>query len=49
MKININRDKRLSDRGSIPMEKSSFSIDVKGGEKNRGMEDKRHEDRGANT
>jgi hypothetical protein len=41
MKRNINRDQRLTDRGRIPKEKSSFSIDVKGGEKNRGMERKR--------
>jgi hypothetical protein len=41
MKRNISRDQRLTDRGSIPKEKSSFSIDVKGGEKNRGMERKR--------
>jgi hypothetical protein len=47
MKRNISRDQRLTDRGRNPKEKSSFSIDVKGGEKNRGMEEKRHEDRGS--
>jgi hypothetical protein len=41
MKRNISRDQRLTDRGSNPKEKSPFSIDVKGGEKNRGMETKR--------
>jgi hypothetical protein len=41
MKRNISRYQRLTDRGSIPKEKSPFSIDVKGGEKNRGMERKR--------
>jgi hypothetical protein len=41
MKRNISRDQRLIDRGSIPKENSSFSIDVKGGEKNKGMERKR--------
>jgi hypothetical protein len=35
MKRNISRDQRLTDRGSNPKEKSSFSIDVKGGEKNK--------------
>jgi hypothetical protein len=43
----IGRDERPTDRGSNPKEKSLFSIDVKGVEKNRGMEDKRHEDRGS--
>jgi hypothetical protein len=46
MKININKDQRLTDRGSNPKEKSSFSIDVKGREKNISMEEKRHDDRG---
>jgi hypothetical protein len=41
MKRNKNRDQRLTDRGSKPKENSSFSIDVKGGEKKRGMETKR--------
>jgi hypothetical protein len=41
MKRNISRDQRLTDRGSNPKEKSSFAIDVKGGEKTRGMERKR--------
>jgi hypothetical protein len=41
MKRNISRDERLIDRVSIPKEKSSLSINVKGGEKNRGMERKR--------
>ena len=46
MKINIIRDQRLTDRGRSPKDKSSFSIDVKGGKKNIGMEEKRHEDGG---
>jgi hypothetical protein len=37
----INRDHRLTDRGSSPKEKSTFSIDVKGGEKSMGMKMKR--------
>jgi hypothetical protein len=41
MKRNINRDQRLTDMGSIPKEKSPFVIDIKGGEKNRGVEMKR--------
>jgi hypothetical protein len=41
MKRNISRDQRLTDNGSIPKEKSPFSIYVKGGDKNRGMEMKR--------
>jgi hypothetical protein len=41
MKRNIIRDQRLTNRGSIPKENSSFAIDVKGGDKNRGMERKR--------
>jgi hypothetical protein len=40
MKRNISRDQKLTDRGRIPKEKSSFSIDDKGGEKNIGMERK---------
>jgi hypothetical protein len=43
MKRNINKDLMLTEKGSIPKEKSSFSIDVKGGEKNRGMERKRRD------
>jgi len=38
VKRNTSRDKRLTYKGSNPKEKSSFSIDDKGGEKNRGME-----------
>jgi hypothetical protein len=41
MKRNISSDRRLTDRGRIPKEKSSFSIDDKRGDKNRSMEDKR--------
>jgi hypothetical protein len=41
MKRNNRRYKRLTDRGCIPKENSSFSIDVKGAEKNRGMKRKR--------
>jgi hypothetical protein len=46
MKRNINNNQGIIDRGSNPKENSSFSIDIKGGEKNRGMEEKRREDRG---
>jgi hypothetical protein len=41
MKRNIIRDQRLTDKGNIPKEKSPFSIDVKVGVKNIGMETKR--------
>jgi hypothetical protein len=41
MKRNISIDQRLTDMGRNPKEKSQFSIDVKGGEKNIGMEMKR--------
>jgi hypothetical protein len=41
MKRNISRDKRLTNRRISPKDKSLFYIDVKGGEKNRGMEMKR--------
>jgi hypothetical protein len=41
MKRSISRDHRLTNKGRSPKEKSPFSIDVKGGEKNRGMETKR--------
>jgi hypothetical protein len=37
MKRNINRYQRMTDRGIIPKEKSPFTIDVKGREKNIGM------------
>jgi hypothetical protein len=37
MKRNINGYQRLIDKGSNLKEKSSFTIDVKWGEKNRGM------------
>jgi hypothetical protein len=46
MKRNISRDQRLKYRERNPKEKPPFSIDVKGGEKIRGMEMKR---RGMNT
>jgi hypothetical protein len=41
MKRNISTDQRLINRGRNPKEKSPFAIDVKGGDKNRGMETKR--------
>jgi hypothetical protein len=41
MKRNISRDQRIRDSGRSPNEKSYFSIYVKEGEKNRGMERKR--------
>jgi hypothetical protein len=41
MKRNISKDRRLTDRGRSPKEKSSFTINVKGGEKNIGMERKK--------
>jgi len=41
MKTYINRYQRLIDRGNNPKDNSLFSIGVKGGEKNRGMERKR--------
>jgi hypothetical protein len=37
MKRNISRYQRLIDRGRNPKEKSPFAIDVKGGDKNRGI------------
>jgi hypothetical protein len=41
MKRNISRDHRLTDKRNSLKDKSPFSINFKGGEKNRGMEMKR--------